>query len=221
MKKHYTYVLQLVLLALFSGTSFHTNAASHSIIDPDNALYQLEWSFIKTLIDEDLERSFERGEASSVTVFNCPTSFSQNADPGTCSAVVTYALPTTDISGGSMVLVTSLGSGDTFPVGPTTVTYEERDSSNNVISTCTFTVTVIDDEDPTIATLAPISVNADAGVCTYDASQLTAPTSSDNCSVASVVATPTSLGLGANTVTWTVTDGSGNTATSTQTVTVV
>src|ERR1035438_2144964 len=66
-----------------------------------------------------------------------------------------------------------------------------------------------------------ISVNTDATVCTYASSQLTAPTTADNCSVASTVASPSSLVLGANTVTWTVTDGSGRTATCNQTVTVV
>src|SRR6187431_400935 len=78
----------------------------------------------------------------------------------------------------------------------------------------------MDTQNPTIATLTGISVNADAGSCTYASSQLTAPTTSDNCSVASVVASPATLALGANTVTWTVTDGSGNKATSTQVVTV-
>ncbi|EIA07106.1 hyaline domain-containing protein, partial [Flavobacterium frigoris PS1] len=42
----------------------------------------------------------------------------------------------------------------------------------------------------------------------------------DNCSVASVIATPASLALGANTVTWTATDGSGKTQTASQIVTV-
>ncbi len=78
-----------------------------------------------------------------------------------------------------------------------------------------------DDNNPTIATLGPISVFADADACTYASLQLTAPDADDNCSVASVVASPATLVLGANTVTWTVTDGSGNTATSDQTVTVV
>src|SRR5690606_41456777 len=81
--------------------------------------------------------------------------------------------------------------------------------------------TLVDSQDPTIATWAPVTVNADACLTRRAADLLTAPTASDNCSVASVVATPASLGLGANTVTWTVTDGTGNTATSTQTVTVV
>ena len=105
-------------------------------------------------------------------------------------------------------------------LGTNTVTWTVTDGSG-LTATSTQTVTVIDAQNPTIATLGPISVNADAGVCTYASSQLTAPATGDNCSVASVVATPSSLVLGTNTVTWTVTDGSGLTATSTQTVTVI
>jgi hypothetical protein len=108
----------------------------------------------------------------------------------------------------------------TFPLGATTVTWTVTDRNGNS-ATATQIVTVTDNQDPTIATLNPISVNADAGVCTYASSQLTAPTAADNCSIASIVSTPVILNLGANTVTWTATDGSGNSATSTQTVTVI
>jgi hypothetical protein len=108
----------------------------------------------------------------------------------------------------------------TLPLGATTVTWTVTDRSGNS-ATATQIVTVLDTQNPTIATLAATTVNADAGVCTYASSQLTKPTAADNCSVASVVASPASLALGSNTVTWTSTDGSGLTATSTQTVTVV
>jgi hypothetical protein len=94
-------------------------------------------------------------------------------------------------------------------------------ANNGLTSSCSSTVTVVDNQKPTITTLSAISVNADAGVCTYASSQLTKPTAADNCSVISVVASPASLALGANTVTWTATDGSGLTETSTQVVTVV
>ncbi|MDO8281067.1 MAG: HYR domain-containing protein, partial [Thermodesulfovibrionia bacterium] len=106
-----------------------------------------------------------------------------------------------------------------FPLGATTVTWTVTDRSGNS-NTATQIVTVLDTQNPTIATLAATSVNADAGVCTYASSQLTKPSAADNCSVI-VTASPASLTLGSNTVTWTATDGSGNTATSTQTVTVV
>ncbi|WP_206734608.1 Ig-like domain repeat protein, partial [Ancylomarina salipaludis] len=104
--------------------------------------------------------------------------------------------------------------------GANTVTWTVTDDAGNT-NTSTQIVTVLDAENPTIATLDPIDVNSDAGVCTYASSQLTAPTTSDNCNVASVVASPASLVSGANTVTWTVTDDAGNTNTSTQIVTVL
>ncbi|MFV5699115.1 HYR domain-containing protein, partial [Flavobacterium sp. ZT3R17] len=105
-------------------------------------------------------------------------------------------------------------------LGSNTVTWTVTDGSNNT-ATSTQSVTVLDSQNPTIATLTGISVNADSGVCSYASSQLTKPTAADNCSVLSVVASPASLVLGSNTVTWTVTDGSNNTATSTQIVTVL
>jgi gliding motility-associated-like protein len=86
------------------------------------------------------------------------------------------------------------------------------------------TVTVIDSIDPSITCAAPVSVTVDAGTCSADASNvnLGTPTTSDNCSVASVTNdAPAAYPLGDTTVTWTVTDGSGNTATCMQTVTVI
>ncbi|NDP28561.1 MAG: HYR domain-containing protein, partial [Flavobacterium sp.] len=113
-----------------------------------------------------------------------------------------------------------LASPTTLTLGVNTITWTVTDGSNNT-ATSSQTVTVVDAQDPTITTLTPITVNADAGVCTYASSQLAKPNGSDNCSVASILASPTTLTLGVNTVTWTVTDGSNNTATSSQTVTVV
>ena len=136
-----------------------------------------------------------------------------------CNATgVDLGIPTT--TDNCSVASTSNDAPATFPLGDTTVTWTVTDGSGNT-ATATQTVTVVDNQKPTIATLDPISVNADTGVCTYASSQLTAPTAADNCSVATVVASPTSLILGSNIVTWTATDGSGNTETSTQTVTVV
>ena len=105
-------------------------------------------------------------------------------------------------------------------MGANIVTWTATDAGGNT-TTSTQNVTVLDTQDPTIDTLADISVNADSGVCTYASTQLIKPTAADNCSEASVVASPESLALGANIVTWTATDGSGNTTTSTQIVTVL
>ncbi len=143
---------------------------------------------------------------------------SVNSDAGVCTYDSTQltAPVTTDNCGVDTVVATPASLG----LGSNTVTWTVTDDAGNT-NTSTQTVTVVDNENPTIATLGAISVNSDAGVCTYDSTQLTAPVTTDNCGVDTVVATPASLGLGLNTVTWTVTDDAGNTNTSTQTVTVV
>jgi hypothetical protein len=143
---------------------------------------------------------------------------SVNADSGVCTYESSQLTAPKAIDNCSVASV--VASPASLVLGSNTVTWTVTDGSG-LTETSIQIVTVVDSQNPTIATLNPISVNADSGVCTYASSQLTAPTAADNCSVASVLASPSSLDLGANTVTWTVTDGSGLTATSAQTVTVV
>jgi gliding motility-associated-like protein len=141
-----------------------------------------------------------------------------NADSGVCTYASAQLTAPTAADNCSVVSV--VASPVSLVSGANTVTWTVTDGAG-LTATSTQTVTVMDTQNPTIATLSAMNVNADAGVCTYASAQLTAPTAADNCSVASVVASPISLVSGANTVTWTVTDGAGLTATSTQTVTVV
>ncbi|MCR8669309.1 HYR domain-containing protein [Aestuariibaculum sp. M13] len=124
--------------------------------------------------------------------------------------------PTTDDNCG---VATVEASPSVLVLGVNTVTWTVTDVSGNV-NTVDQSVTIIDNEKPTIATLSDFTVDADTGVCTYDSSQLPPPVTSDNCGVASVTVSPSILNLGANTVTWTVTDDSGNKNTSTHIVTV-
>ena len=79
-------------------------------------------------------------------------------------------------------------------------------------------VTVTDVEAPVYnMCCSDVSVNTDAGVCETQVT-MGSPSTSDNCSVASVVNDYNGTSdasdvypLGTTTVTWTVTDGSGNT----------
>jgi hypothetical protein len=87
------------------------------------------------------------------------------------------------------------------------------------IPTSTQTVTVVDNQVPTIATLTAISVSADSEFVPTPV--LNRSSASDDCTTVTVTRSPASLVKGPNTVTWTATDGNNNTATSTQTVTVV
>jgi len=109
--------------------------------------------------------------------------------------------------------------GSVFLVGVTTVTA----TATNPVGTSqvTFTVTVTDNENPTIGGLSTITVNANNGACFATGVALGTPTTADNCGVASVTNdAPTSYPVGNTTVTWTVTDIHGNSTTTTQVVTV-
>jgi hypothetical protein len=115
--------------------------------------------------------------------------------------------------------IAGLASGATFPVGITTQTYEAVDGFGNTAS-CSFTIEVVDAENPTITAPADLSASTDINSC--DATVLLGnATTADNCAVNSVSNdAPATFPIGATTVTWTVTDDAGNTATATQVVTV-
>ena len=116
-------------------------------------------------------------------------------------------------------------SGSTFPVGTTTITYTATDASWTY-NCCKLYITVTDDEDPTITCAADQTATTDAGNCTA-AVTVVAPTTADNCGVASVTnsfnGTADASGtypIGITNVIWTVTDNSGNTATCSMSITV-
>ena len=71
-----------------------------------------------------------------------------SADAGKCGAIVNFAVPTASDEEGLVTvnLISSLGPGDQFPIGATTVTYEAKNTAGT--STCSFTVMVKDDEAP-------------------------------------------------------------------------
>jgi gliding motility-associated-like protein len=141
-----------------------------------------------------------------------------NANTGVCTYTSTQL--TAPVATDNCSVVTLVASPASLVLGANTVTWTVIDGAG-LTATSTQKVTVIDTQNPTIATLTAMSVNADTGVCAYASAQLTKPVATDNCSTVTVVASPASLVLGDNTVTWTATDAAGLKATSTQTVTVV
>ena len=117
----------------------------------------------------------------------------------------------------------SIPPGATFSVGTTTVNSTVSDGSGNSAS-CSFTVTVNDNEAPVITCPANIVANMDPGQCgavvTFAGAK--AATATDNCG-ATITYSPASgtfFNLGTTTVTATADDGHGNTDTCTFTVTV-
>jgi gliding motility-associated-like protein len=135
-----------------------------------------------------------------------------------CGAIVNLSTPTVTDDCTAVVSVTN-DAPAVFNVGVTVVTWTATDASGNT-ATIIQLVTVIDNINP-IAT-APAGVTANtAGSCDV-AVILSAPVSSDNCGVVSVVNdAPALFPVGNTLVTWIITDNSGNLVTVGQWVTVV
>ena len=147
-----------------------------------------------------------------------PANVVASADAGKCSASG-LALGSAVAADNCSATVTN-DAPVTFEKGTTTVTWTATDASGNT-ATATQLVTVNDTERPVLSPLANLSVNAPATQC--GAVVTFAPTATDNCAGATVVASPASgstFAVGTSTVTVTATDASGNTSTGTFTVTV-
>lgn len=159
------------------------------------------------------------------TYTSAPSNITLNAGSGVCTAVATWSQPTvTDACGATVSLTGGLSSGSAFPVGTSTVTYQAIDTYGNT-NNHSFTVTVIDNQAPTINCPANITAIAPNGTCAANVT-FTTPTPADNCPGATVAqiggpTSGTSFPLGNTTVTFRATDASGNTADCSFTVTVV
>lgn len=126
--------------------------------------------------------------ANAVSIFQiadltCPADKTVNTEVGQCTAIVNDIDPVTGVAvnytltGATSGSGTGSASGETFNKGITTVTYALV--SDPAVS-CSFTITVIDNEPPSITCSAPITINASPGVCT-GSTTLTPPTVTDNC----------------------------------------
>ncbi len=177
-----------------TGSTTVTAEASNGVGDPATC------SFTVTVTDD---------EPPSIT---CPSNITTDSDAGTCGAVVTYTAPTgTDNCPDATTTQTAgLASGSTFPVGTTTNTFEVTDASGQKTS-CSFTVTVEDNENPVVTVPNDIVVNTAPGTCAAVVNFT--PTATDNCSGVTIESSPASgstFPKGTTTVTVTATDASGN-----------
>ncbi|HEY3104423.1 MAG TPA: HYR domain-containing protein [Pyrinomonadaceae bacterium] len=156
---------------------------------------------------------------------SCPANITKNNDPGVCGAVVTYTAPvgSDNCPGATTAQTAGLPSGSTFPVGTTTNTFEVTDSSGNKTS-CSFTVTVNDVENPVIS--CPSSQTLEPTCPSGAVGNWTAPVGTDNCpgAVTTRTAGPAPGSVFAagttTTITYTVNDAHGNSASCSFTITV-
>ncbi len=147
-------------------------------------------------------------------VFICQADMQVNADQDSCSAVVNFLPPQvlSDNCPGALVpvVVSGLPSGSSFPVGTTVVLLEVTDAHGNS-SQCSFNVTVIDNQGPTISCPPPVVVPNDPGFCHATNVNLGNPVTGDNCAVFGVTNNaPAVFPVGATQVVWQVQDLSGN-----------
>ena len=200
---------------LANGATFPAGVTTITYTATDASSNTFSASFTVTVTDNE-----------APTIDNLPANISVNTDAGVCGADVTWVEPTSadNCTGSSIAQTAGLANGATFPVGATTITYTATDASSNTFS-ASFTVTVTDNEAPTIVDLpANISVNTDAGVCGADVTWVE-PTSADNCTGSTIAQTAglangATFPVGATTITYTATDAAGLTTDGSFTITV-
>ncbi len=149
-------------------------------------------------------------------VNGCPANITVYTGAGrtTCNQSATWTAPTaTDNC--TVTTTSNYSSGAVFPVGTTTVTYTFKDASGNT-STCSFTVTVVDNTPPVIT--CPGAITLACGLPSTPANAGTA-TGTDNCG-GTVAITYTDVVSGnVTTRTWKATDAALNSSTCTQLIT--
>jgi hypothetical protein len=142
--------------------------------------------------------------------------------------VVQFNVTAMSACSSNVLVVCTPPSGSLFPAGATTVNCQGSDDRGNT-NHCSFTVTVLDREPPTITCPTNVLVVADVGQCAARV-DIGLPTAEDNCDGAMAVAVTgtRSDGLplgepyprGTTIITWTATDRAGNSDRCMQTVTV-
>jgi hypothetical protein len=196
-----------------------TIVGTRSDSQPLNAPYPKGTTTIHWTATDDANNSSSCDQTVTVNdteypTISCPANITKDNDPGVCGAVVTYTTPvgSDNCPGATTAQTAGLPSGSTFPVGTTTNTFEVTDTSGNKTS-CSFTVTVNDVENPVISCPANITLEPtcpSGAIATY-----TTPVGTDNCPGATTtrtagLASNSVFPIGTTTVTYSVTDAHGN-----------
>ncbi len=171
---------------------------------------------------EDCTFNVTVNDAEAPTIAGCPANIAASTNPGVCEAAVFWAAPNASDNCGIATFTSNFSPGDVFPLGTTTVTYTATDNAG-LTATCTFNVTVSDNENPAITGCpANVMANTGPGVCSAVVAWAV-PTAADNCGIATFTSTHlpgATFPLGVTAVTYTATDNAGLTATCTFNVTV-
>ncbi|MCM4165165.1 hypothetical protein DHC50_16325 [Arenibacter sp. A80] len=186
-----------------SGTVLDfTNSVNYTVTAQNGT--QKNWTVTVTIQEDN--------EDPEIT---CLGDISMSNENGQCGAVVNYIAPvgTDNATGATTILAQGLGSGAFFPVGTTTEVYTVTDASGNTAS-CSFTVTVLDSENPIINCPQDIVVQVEEGVSAAIV-EFSTPLFGDNCPNASIqqtqgLASGSNFPLGTTINIFEVTDAAGN-----------
>jgi len=194
-----------------SGEAFPVGTTEVSLLATDIHGNTSSSSFLVTVTDDE-----------DPTIAGIPADMTLTAESDMCSAVASWAAPTSSDNCGIADLTSTSLPGDTFPVGVTEVTYSTSDLYGNEVSD-SFLITVTDDQEPSIDGLpTSMTLSAEAGLCSATATW-TIPGSSDNCQVESLISdhqSGDSFPVGSTVVTYTALDIHGNSSSEAFTVTV-
>ncbi|RPA69155.1 HYR domain-containing protein [Cyclobacteriaceae bacterium YHN15] len=160
----------------------------------------------------------ENADTEDPVISNCPTDISVSNDAGSCGAIVNWTAPTASDNSGSVNLTSNFAPGSFFPVGTTLVTYTATDAAGNT-ATCSFEVTVSDNEKPVIFYPGVLEFNVSSSFCEAFI-EFPVARATDNCDTEIVVVGTRSDGLsfsdpyplGITIVTYSAEDAAGNRA---------
>ncbi len=208
---------------LQSFSSFQPS--NNNIINAQVGRFEVEWRVTDGSGASTCNFYFNVVDNQPPTI-SCPMSQTQSANSGQCSAVATYATPTAmdNCTGATVMRTSGLVSGSAFPVGINTVIWKVTDGAGLTV-TCSFSITVTDNQIPSITCPANAVRSTDPGLCSA-VTTYASPTFSDNCSGVSIQRTAgpasgSAFLLGQTMVEWKATDASGNMSICQFTVTVV
>jgi peptidoglycan/xylan/chitin deacetylase (PgdA/CDA1 family) len=149
----------------------------------------------------------------------CPADLTVGTDAGQCFASG-IALGSAAANDNCGVVTVTNDAPVVFARGTTLVTWTATDASGNA-ARCQQTVTVVDNEAPSISCPSDVTVNT-GGACAASGVTLGQPTVSDNCpGVSATNDAPATFPVGMTIVTWIAVDTSSNSNTCQQLVTVV
>jgi len=191
---------------LSSGSLFPVGTTTNTYTVTDAAGGTATCSF--TIIVHDTENP----------TISCPGNIVANTTTGSCGAGVTYTVNYGDNCEGAILQQTAgLASGSVFPAGITTNTFIVTDASGHT-ATCTFTVTVTDNQPPAFTRPADITIPF-ATTCSYNAATSVTgdvTNENDNCSTGIQATFTDAVSACGNNIiisrTWHLADNNGNQA---------